>query len=411
MAAASADNTGPSPQAGTISYKSTSRGVVNWSTSRRLTHYLSNNPTQKELWAGESLDYADGFHIIPDNCMRSAFTPNMWRELKYKHPAVRFEGFGFRVLYSNVQEQTARRFGDQTQIQSVDANMPNFWVINNNRWLDHKRLMTEPETSPYNVNDNMKNPRPETFDEGLLKTVGWRMSQKWWDSIPDDQKASIDGRSVPPFNLEKMMSNYGPSLVGWGTTHRIPDPGFIATAPYDTELLSALEQQLMDDPTYYMPDALPFEPYAREFANVSIEKNSRRVKYPDSLVRLDRVNTRGGDLVRDAEIQVEYFAFGSAVTNADHSYFNHTSPAGWIPNADPWLQQFRKLWSSVTPDMLMLYNARFTFINIPGELEKHLETFEGEGVQGAIEPPKKKAKTSNPEEAPGVQQPQRTTEG
>ena len=161
-------NTGSQPQDGLSTQPHmtlTPEGHYDIRCRRILKHHITNSVDRNMVWTvGNPVTHAeytldDGYYDIPYQYLRSSIDPIKLEDLHEKCMAIKLKGYGFKVKMCNVQEQDAVRFGDNTKIYQVDAQVPAYWMLTMGEWLN-------PMWRPYtgddfaNVNDQLRMEEP-----------------------------------------------------------------------------------------------------------------------------------------------------------------------------------------------------------------------------------------------------------
>lgn len=368
MAQSSADRVGTQPEDGWISWtpiKGTK--LYKWKAARTFIHTIDNSPASKELWDKATTKFGDGFYAIPYNTRRAAFTPTSWAKLRQKFDAVGITSLGFNITQCKVQEQTAKRYGDSTTIQSVDPGVVQFeTIVDKTGFLSRKEEMVSPKYAP---NANMTTPRPKTFQDMKLSEVQWKMGAKWKNAVTAlGIFDAIDGAKLPPFNIEHLIGSPRPTLAGWKETFELPT-GLFATAPFDVDHLQGAELTYMNNQDYWLPKNVKNEKWPEASANFKAGQNKfiPERQWPACYVRLDRVHTLGGDILRNCQFQITYYAEGHGVAH-DPKLFHYCFDAAFTKTGttadDFWdTAQISRTWTPLNPEILSLWDIEFDILS------------------------------------------------
>ena len=209
--AASADSvvhhTGMQPQDG--SFKpirlNEGKGTHIMKYRRIFKHYFTNDPTNINVIESSDTDFsgwtvANSMYGIPVGYMRSAFEPPTYFMLQRDFIGYRVLGVGFKVTYTNVQEQTARRFGTEVTVQSIDAVVPEIhtWVLSNEMT---KKVVPEDTDAAKDfgaVNSEFTVLDPVTVEQGLLKKCKLQLDEDFVEAVHDKMGAADYEQPYPP---------------------------------------------------------------------------------------------------------------------------------------------------------------------------------------------------------------------
>lgn len=377
MSAAAVSSQGPQPAEGQITYGSIQKnGKQSWSSSRTLEHYISNNPDQDRQWtpnpkynnvpgADSGVHggvYQDGYHKIPYESMRAACTPNVFRELFNKFAAISVVNIAFTVVQAVVQEVQATRFGDETKLQSIDALAPYYDIVEDTQgWLTDRGRAYDNVSgfNIYNVNDELRNPRPRTFDEGLLIKSGWMLSDKQAKAMQDEHTyEDIHQANSPPVDLDRLGYRRG-ALVGWGGGHTFVNAKYMATCDFDTPAIGPHVDTLVPYTNTLFPNQLTNTPWPIQYRVDWL--NATDIKYADNApsywVRGDRPITRGSAMTRDTLLGIKYTVSGEGILHTNVNMFSTRRVidpfGGTIPaTVSLWDTQIRRRWAPLTGRMI-----------------------------------------------------------
>lgn len=367
--ASAVHNTGLQPQDGfrlPIPVK-TNRSPITRTFKRRFRHAIDNSPALDRIYTPGNADntgyfYEDGYYHIPYDYMRAALRPPNLEMMMRNYDAVRIKEAGFRIYGVNVQEQTAKRFGDQSTIQSVDANVPEFHMMIQNDWL---AIRWEPQANEEfdDVNDDLKTELCNDWASSKLLTGRWRLMEEHVKFMREKGfLASINGLNNPPFAVEQMATIQLGTAVGWTHSHQY-NGKYIATCDIDNDIrkmpfcpYDGDEPPInWNDPKFKFPNQLNRERWSR-YTHDPLSQKNEYTDYPaQCCIRLDRPRTMGGDLLRNATLEIEYFATFECIPTHNIGYYT-TEAVSEQTYADPWTATYRRKWSPMTPHSLALYN-------------------------------------------------------
>jgi len=360
-------NTGSQPQDGLSTQPHmtlTPEGHYDIRCRRILKHHITNSVDRNMVWTvgdpitrgGYTLD--DGYYDIPYQYLRSSIDPIKLEDLHEKCMALKIKGYGFKVTMCNVQEQDAVRFGDNTKIYQVDAQVPTYWMLTMGEWLNP---MWRPYTGDNfaNVNDQLRMEEPETWDGGMLKRGLWELHPNHVEALDEiNQLATISSRRNPPFEINKLVNRSTGTCKNICSHYESVDGRFIATCKYNNYIYRDYDNPGFQQQQYLFPNSLT--PYNQkwslgDYAYVH-EKNRYQKRPPSCCIRLDRVPTQGGDLVRNAVIEVEYFCEMAGIPHTricKFSFRNIVVRTG----GDPWALTISRRWAALIPGQVSAYNV------------------------------------------------------
>ena len=392
MATSVVHNTGLQPQDGFRLPIPVKEGASPMSITkkRRFRHVIDNSiDSDRVLTPGAGVPpyagwtYQDGYYIIPYTYMRAAMRPPWLEEMMRQYDLIALKSVGFTIIAVNVQEQQAKRFGDATIIQSVDANVPEFHMMVMSDWLSSR---TGPVAGAWDdPNNEMKTELPKTHNVMKLVKGHWVLSEDQMTFIDDKGfLASLDGVDNPPFAIEQMATIQVGTAKGWQFEHHYKFPKFFATCNLDSDN-RGIPGLVADwnNPQYKFPNVLARESWAR-FAIDPMGQQNYYTDIPKKCgIRLDRVHTLGGDLLRNAVIDVEYHATFEVVPTYAWGFYSTHAIALQV-YTDPWTAAYRRMWSPITPHMVAFYNLHYTFTKVtatgPQTTEEQIQNKRSEGV-------------------------------
>lgn len=325
--------------------------------ARQFEHFITNNPAVDRIWDEGTLTYRDGFHVINYDLMRQSLDPEALRQLLRNNIAVKPVACGFTVVFDKVEEQIAKRFGDTTQIQGVDADIPQFEVIQDGYGFLSERARAYDDTSFLLTNSKWTDPRPELYEDAVLVKGGWRMGPKWDTAMRAATQLGHVNRTNPPILLEKMIKKK-PALTGTSGYHKYNHSKFMATCSFDVPTFGGKEDDYPWDDITLFPNTLKDN---KRWANWSYDPVNQRNSLTDlpklTFVRLDRVKTRGGSLVRDARIVIKYWSSFQTIKMHKFAFYNLDERT--VSKDGPWDQAYTRLWAPLSGQQIASYNEYF----------------------------------------------------
>ncbi len=97
--------------------------------SRVLQHGIDNAPGNIRQWDTTSRIFRDGFHAIPYASKRAHMEGATMQYLHQNYDLAKVAKIGFEVTFCKIEEQRAIRLTDTTKVDSIEAKLPMFDVI------------------------------------------------------------------------------------------------------------------------------------------------------------------------------------------------------------------------------------------------------------------------------------------
>ncbi len=294
--------------------------------------------------------------------MRSAMTPVAMNQIHSKYSAAAIKSVGFRVIADHVQDITAKRMADQNIIQSSEAKMTVYNVLQDPDGFmsdcavvnasDSREDLGAYEAQVFDVNNQMRDQNPIDYGIKKLEHIGWKMPDTWEADIGGNH-GTIDANYNPPLQTDKLASQWNGNLVGLSHTHHYRGVLSPCQRVYGARIGTEFHYKDISNPDFMFPAQLLNNSWKTSYG-AGWQDNFNVGDVPRGVwVRLDRQQNREGNMTQEAQIAVEYHCtiIAKRMPKGYNMFLSNRNITGNI-----WTANYRKPWAMVTNRGMLEYD-------------------------------------------------------